>query len=136
MPTKVLRLMSEKGDGCYQLWDRTDGLADEVRAALDLAHECFGGHTQMRPAPWGDENLSELWDRLSMAGIAEKFKFGFADKEQLLNWFSLEELEIFEMAGIYLYEVTAETVIRGSHQAIFRSPLQSTRLPLEALLLE
>ena len=136
MAKKVLRLMSERGDGCYQLWGRTDGLADEVRAALALMHECFGENTQIRPAPWGDSRLSELWDRLSLSGISEKFKFGFADKKQLLDWFSLEELEIFEMAGIYLYEVTAETVVRGSHQAIFRSPLQSTRLPLEALLLE
>ncbi len=134
MAKKVLRLMSESGEGCYQLWGRTDGLADEVRAALDLADECFRKSSQLRPPPWGDENLHDLWDRLSLAGIAEKFKFGFADKEQLLNWFSLEELEIFEMAGIYLYEVTAETVIHGSHQAIFRSPLWSDRLPLEALL--
>ena len=126
--------MSEKGDGCYQLWGRTDGLGEEVKAALDLMHECFGESSQLRPAPWGDSILSKLWNRLSSSGISEKFKFGFADKKQLLDWFSLEELEIFEMAGIYLYEVTAETVVRGSHQAIFRSPLQSTRLPLETLL--
>ena len=75
-----------------------------------------------------------MWDRLDDAGLTQHFKFGFKDKEQLLQWFELGELEVLEMAGIYLYEVTAETVVNGECQIIFRFPIKEERLPLEALL--
>ena len=134
MAKKVLRLMSWNGEGCYQLWGRKDGLQDEIAAALELIAEMRPAWEVVRPTPLGDKKLSPIWERLDRRGCANEFKFGFANKEQLLQWFTVEELEIFEMAGIYPYEVTAKTVVRGEHQAIFRSPIKEERLPLEALL--
>jgi len=133
MPTKVLRLMSKGGRGCYHAHYNCE-IADDVSAAFDLISQFFPDKSDFRPAPWNDAELSEMWNRLDSAGLTQHFKFGFKDKEQLLQWFELGELEILEMAGIYLYEVTAETVVRGEHQAIFRSPIKEERLPLEALL--
>ena len=134
MAKKVLRLMSWNGEGCYQRWGRKDGLQDEIVAALELIEEMRPAWTVKRPGPFFDEKLSLLWTRLDWRGCAKKFKFGFANKEQLLQWFTVEELEVLEMAGIHLYEVEAATVLKGEHQAIFRNPQKYERIPLEALL--
>lgn len=134
MAKKVLRLMSWNGEGCYQRWGRKDGLQDEIVAALELIEEMRPVWEVERPGPLGDEKLGPLWARLDRRGYTNEFKFGFANKEQLLQWFTVEELEVFEMAGIYLYEIEAATVLRGEHQAIFRNPKKHKRIPLEALL--
>ena len=134
MAKKVLRLMSWNGEGCYQRWGRKDGLQDEIVAALELIEEMRPARTVKRPGPFFDEKLSPLWTRLARRCRANEFKFGFANKEQLLQWFTVEELEVLEMAGIHLYEVEAATVLKGEHQAIFRNPQKYERIPLEALL--
>jgi hypothetical protein len=126
--------MSWSGDGCYQRWGRSDGLEREIAAALELIEEMRPVWAVDRPAPFADNKLARIWGRLERRGYAEAFKFGFANKEQLLQWFTVEELEVFEMAGIHLYEVEAATVLRGEHQAIFRNPQKYERIPLEALL--
>ena len=133
MPTKVLRLMSKDGHGCYQARWKSE-LTDDASAAFDLMSQLFENKEHCRPGPWSDRKLAGMWDRLDDAGLTQHFKFGFKDKEQLLQWFELGELEVLEMAGIYLYEVTAETVVNGECQIIFRSPIKEERLPLEALL--
>lgn len=134
MAKKVLRLMSWNGEGCYQRWGRKDGLQDEIAAALELIGEMRPAWEVDRPGPFFDEKLDPIWARLDRRGCADEFKFGFANKEQLLQWFTVEELEVFEMAGIHLYEVEAATVLKGEHQAIFRNPRKYERIPLEALL--
>ena len=125
--------MSKDGHGCYQARWKSE-LADDASAAFDLMSQLFENKEHCRPSPWFDRKLAGMWNRLDSAGLTQHFKFGFKDKEQLLQWFELGELEILEMAGIYLYEVTAETVVNGECQIIFRFPIKEERLPLEALL--
>ncbi len=108
----VLRVETQDRKGPY----------NRLCCELGIGWETDGRH----PSPSSDfprEALKEsLWSDYN-------WHFGFASEDQLREWFRDDELRQLEQRGarVYLFEVPAEYVVRGSRQIMFRKD-KATRL--------
>jgi len=103
----VWRVQNEKGIGPYMggAWDWMD---DEIKH-IKSDH----------PPVFVDSPLIKFW--MSMQSSERNlWKCGFKSREQLLTWFSIDELAKLNLQGFKVVAFEADEVKEGEYQVIFK----------------
>ena len=123
----VLRIEDINGRGVYQYMDQAEKACRSYRernfAAIDVNH----------PPPHVDVLLKNYWEDICTRLQHKNYRFGFRDKEQLLNWFPKEGLiqleQVFRVnlfhnttahtMAVCVYEVPDCHVLIGDKQVAY-----------------